>query len=375
MLDPDKLRAIADSAMLHLVLFLVLASLSVAGCAGTRLEATATQVVTPPSISPPILPTSTSTPHPPTMTPSLPPTATSTPTTPPLICSVPLYETGYPSTYSITGLEYAHLPAYDRSVLLGSVETANLPVDVASIPDGMILVIDAQTLELLDQYVVHPSTAPSGITYDSVRNRIVTAGSLGGPRDQPWDAGTDYFFVHDPQDLSVTAVFPAPPGMGNVCYREASDTYFGVIHGGEHTLVEFAPDDFSVIHRYPLPMDIVNQVKTLAIIEADTEEPLFFVGYSHRSSGDATFDLFQVLRQTDGTLETVDAVRVPGEYRGAPAIVWIAEQCTFITYGNPWFSPEGLPPGAEGGTFFHNDICNPIPDMIRIAQMASGCGR
>jgi hypothetical protein len=61
------------------------------------------------------------------------------------------------------------------------------------------------------------------------------------------------------------------------------------------TLLEHNPDDFSIIHQYPLP-EVINHSMGLTIAEADNGELFFLVGYAFRQPDHTPWDVIQILQ-------------------------------------------------------------------------------
>jgi hypothetical protein len=278
--------------------------------------------------------------------------------------------------YLITSLEYSQIPSYTGHILLATVETTGWPGPPEDLPDGKILIVDPNTFQILAEFTNHPSTAPTGITYDPTRYRIVTNGVEGGPRDRPWDGGQDYFYTHDPDDLQVTGQYTATSysgGVTDVVFNASSDTYFAVSQGGANYLVELNPDDFSILNAYALP-ELENRAHGLTILESDSGELFFLVGYEYNQLVATPWSIIQIWQRVNHNLVLIDTVQAPADYlSGLGSVTWNEGACELMTYGPPWFTPTDFPPDEQVGFFVHNDDCNPLPAVLDLVSTWPRC--
>lgn len=251
---------------------------------------------------------------------------------------------------------------FDGQHYWATVETTDHPP--GQIPPGKILKLDADTFAVLQTFD-HQSTAPTGITYNPDEDIIVTNAAVGGPPKSPWKGGTDYFFIHDPKTLTVTATYTAPSGINSVFYNAASGTYFSieVVNG---TLSEHLPDDFSIINSYQLP-GAPHHPKGLTMIpDRDGGSPYILVGYYPEPSGGLGEDLsgymIQIMQIVDNQLLLVQTLRAIDGYIFAATgdLTWVAPKQMLVTSGVPWLLNQmGM---GQVGIYLHNNAtgCNPL---------------
>lgn len=337
--------------------------LLMAACAPPRLPPSATATLMPmptwtPTPTPTYTATPTHTPPPlptPTPKPAYTPTRTQAPTPPPTPTptSTPCPVCRFPNPL-INGVE-ANLQGimFDGQYYWVTVETADFPL--APIPEGRIMKLDLASFEVLEEFN-HPSTAPTGITYNRDEDIFVTNAPLGGPRDKPWEAGQDFFFVHDPHTLEVIATYPAPTGTNSVFYNPSTRTYFSV-EVVDGNLSEHRSDDFSIINSYRLP-GAPNHPKGLTMIPNPDGAPYILVQYREEPPSTEPEKFLQINQIVDNQLRLVGTVRATDGYIFAVGdLVWVEQQQRLVTVGAPWQERSAI--------YVHDNSagCYPLPGI------------
>lgn len=253
---------------------------------------------------------------------------------------------------------------FDGSYYWVTVETTDHPP--GQIPDGRILKLDPATFAIVAEFS-HPSTAPTGITFNPDLDVIVTNAPLGGPRERPWETGKDWFFVHNPDTLAVTATYTAPFGTNGVVYNPSRHTYYSVeVVTGR--LFEHEADDFSIISSYQLP-GFPHYPKGVTIIpDRDGAPPYIVVEYYPQPTPgipgpgtDFTGWKLQVLRVIDGRLQLLHTnFAIQGYTFAIGDITWVEKAQRLVTVGVPWQKEtQSL---GQAGIYIHDRLvrCYPL---------------
>ena len=248
---------------------------------------------------------------------------------------------------------------FDGEHYWATVETTGHPP--GQIPPGKILKLDPNTFTILEEFD-HPSTAPTGITYNPDQDVIVTNAPLGGPPESPWDSGLDFFFLHDSQTLSVTATYTAPSGINSVVYSAASETYFSVeVVAG--TLSEHRPEDFLIINSYQLP-GAPHHPKGLTMIpDREGGPPYILVEYYPEPvpENDLSGYMIQIMQIADEQLLLLETIRaIDGYIFAVGDLTWVESAQMLVTVGVPWLEDSGGI--GQVGIYLHNNSigCYPL---------------
>lgn len=271
---------------------------------------------------------------------------------PDAVSSVPISDGCFFPSPVIEGVE-ANLQGFtfDGLHYWATVETTDHPP--GHIPDGKVLKLDPTTFAVLATFD-HPSTAPTGITYNQDADVYVTVAPLGGPRESPWEAGEDFFFVHDPQTLAVTSVYTALPGTDGLFYDPVRKTYFSVEVVNKR-LNEHRSADFAIINSYLLPGAPHDPRGVVVIPNPQGGPPHIVVNYApdHEHPQDVSGFMIQTLQLVDHELRLLSTLWASGGYAiAAGDLAWHAQRNMLVTVGAPWLHEEAHL--AQVGIYLHH---------------------